>query len=204
MMFGMVLAALYASPTTVPIATPMMRVRRKPVARDAIVPSAMLRLVRSAPAGVPDLPPIDRRLPGRVPEPSDRPGERAQLGRAAGRFRRSTTLPFSRPAASGRGQEQMTQDLWGGAVEHHVRGVGARVHLAGEADGLEGPGRMDEHGSLPLEAGQLPGERRAHDPPLGRVREVGLEMLGPGRGTAADTDDPGTGPRHRPDQRLPD
>src|SRR5438270_10795904 len=72
MMLGIVLAALYASPTTVPIATPMMRVRRKPVARDAIVPSAMLRLVRSAPAGVADLPPIDRRLPGRPPEASDR------------------------------------------------------------------------------------------------------------------------------------
>src|SRR5947208_16689130 len=75
MMLGMVLAALYASPTTVPIATPMMRVRRKPVPRDAIVPSAILRLVRSAPAGVPDLPPIDRRLPGRAPGTPDHAGE---------------------------------------------------------------------------------------------------------------------------------
>src|SRR5437660_4782360 len=81
MMLGMVLAALYASPTTVPIATPMMRVRRKPVPRDAIVPSAMLRLVRSAPAGAPDLPPIDRRLPARPPGSSDRCAGRVTPGK---------------------------------------------------------------------------------------------------------------------------
>src|SRR5260370_10892629 len=50
----------------------MMGVRRRRAPGDAIVPSAMLRLVRSAPAGAPDLPPIVRRLPGRVPGASDR------------------------------------------------------------------------------------------------------------------------------------
>src|SRR5260370_27328949 len=71
-MWGVVWAALTAPPTPVPTATPMMRVRRKPVPGAAIVASAMLRLVRSAPAGAPDLPPIDRRLPGRVPGALDR------------------------------------------------------------------------------------------------------------------------------------
>src|SRR5947207_1541898 len=317
MMLGMVLAALYASPTTVPIATPMMRVRRKPVPRDAIVPSAMLRLVRSAPAGVPDLPPMTEGyregLPGpritpgsrwgpsesallnggqvaqvddaavlqaRVQQPPEVPRDAIRVGKLAGGLEvheflatredlgrgcpelglhvrvdgagtdgehlnaaadRLLGAHVSHPlvegrlggsvrgparvhapggaggehdevagcpghpgGAGGRGQEQVTQDLAGGAVEDHIRGVGARVHLAGEADGLERPGRMDEHRPLALEAGQLAGEGRAHNPPLRRRCEVGFEVLGPGRGAATDADDPGTGPRHRPDQRLPD
>src|ERR1700724_777234 len=63
----------------------MIRVRRNPVARDASVPRAMLRLERSGSAGALGFPPIARRLPGSGDEAPDRfPDEWKELALGGG------------------------------------------------------------------------------------------------------------------------
>ena len=87
-----------------------------------------------------------------------------------------------RPGPLGGLEEGVAQDLGSCAVEQHVALVGLASHFAGEADGSEGSGTVDEDDALAGVIVQLLHQEVAEDVPgfrIGQVCRDVVELIGP-------------------------